>query len=328
MKPRVLITQKIFPEIKQRLSRSCSVKEIPVTLPVGSRRLTREGRNCEGLLSFLTDGIDAALLKKLPRLRIIANFAVGYNNIDIAAATECGIMVTNTPSVLTEATADLTWGLMLSVVRHLPQADRFMREGRFKGWQPDLFLGRDLSGKTLGIIGLGRIGRAVARRALASGMRIAYTARKRDDEAEMELGAAAMSLEDLLKTSDVVTIHAPLSPSTGHLIGRRELNLMKPGSYLINTARGPIIDEKALVAVLKSRRLAGAALDVYEDEPRLAPGLAKLPNVVLSPHLGSATVETRLKMAEAAAGNLLDFFARRTPPNCVNPEILKNPGKS
>lgn len=290
------------------------------TSPLPKKAFIRHAKDCDGILSFLTDSLDAKLIQGLPRLKIISNFAVGYNNIDISAATSKGVFVSNTPSVLTNATADLTWGLILAAVRHIPQADRFTREGKFKGWRYNLFLGTDIHGKTLGIIGLGRIGRAVAERAKGFGMKVMYFSPSQRIEEE-NFRYQKVDIETLLKESDIVTLHAPLNKASLRMIGQKELSLMKPTAYLINTARGPILDEKALLQALKNKKIAGAGLDVYENEPKINSGLLKMGNVICLPHIGSATLETRFKMAQIAADNLIAYFKGQTPPpNCVNPK--------
>ncbi len=273
----------------------------------------------EAMITMLYDRIDAGLLDAAPRLKIVANHAVGTDNIDLQACTDRRVAVTNTPGVLTEATADLTLGLILAAARNLVEADRFMRSGLFKSWDPLLFLGPELRGKTLGIIGMGRIGQAVARRALACGMKIVYFSRNRHDEGlEKRLEARYLPLDEVVCEADILTLHLPYSQETHHLIDRRRLNLMKPGAYLINTARGAHVDEKSLVDCLKKGLLAGAALDVYEDEPLMAPGLAELKNVTLLPHLGSATVEARNAMATMAAESVCAVLSGKRPEHLVN----------
>ncbi|HEX5726020.1 MAG TPA: D-glycerate dehydrogenase [Longimicrobiaceae bacterium] len=270
--------------------------------------------DAEALLCLLTDRVDAALLERAPRLRVVANAVVGHEHVDLAACRARGIVVTNTPDVLTDATADLTWALLLATVRRLPQAERSLRAGEFHGWGFWDYLGGDLAGATLGVFGMGRIGRAVARRAGAFGMRVAYHSRTRlPPEEERALGAEWMELDALLAASDVLTLHAPLTPATRHAIGRAALGRMKPGSYLVNTARGPLVDEAALAEALRAGRLAGAGLDVYEHEPRVEPALLDLPNVVLLPHVGSATRETRTRMAVLAARNAHAVLTGRPP---------------
>jgi len=266
----------------------------------------------EVLVSQLLDPIDAELIASAPKLRLICNYAVGINNVDLAAAAARGIGVCNTPDVLTEASADLTWALILSVTRRVLEGDRMTRAGEFAGWAPQLLLGTELYGKTLGIVGLGRIGRAVARRARGFGLQVCYTGRSEKPAQESE-GARYVGLEELLRSSDLVCLHCPLTPETRHLLDAERLGWLKPSAYLINMARGPVVDEAALVAALREGRLAGAGLDVYEREPQLEPGLAELDSVVLLPHLGSATRETRLAMAQIVADNLRDHLAGRPP---------------
>ncbi|HEX6748233.1 MAG TPA: D-glycerate dehydrogenase [Longimicrobium sp.] len=270
--------------------------------------------DAEALLCLLTDRVDAALLERAPRLRIVANAVVGYEHVDLAACAARGIVVTNTPDVLTEATADLAWALILATVRCLPQAEMSLRAGEFHGWGFWDYLGGDLTGATLGIYGMGRIGRAVARRATGFGMRTIYHSRSRlSADEEAALGAGFVSFDELLARADVLSLHAPLTPETRHAIGADALRRMRPGSYLINTARGALIDEAALVDALRDGRLAGAGLDVYEREPEIAPGLLDLPNVVLLPHVGSATRETRTRMAMLAARNVHAVLSGRPP---------------
>ena len=260
--------------------------------------------DAEALLCLLTDRVDAALLDAAPRLRVVANAVVGHEHVDLAACRARGIAVTNTPDVLTDATADLTLALILATVRSLPAAERSLRAGEFHGWGFWDYLGGDLRGRTLGIFGMGRIGRAVARRAAAFGMRILYHSRSRmPPEDEAAVGAEWVDFDGLIARSDVLSLHAPLTPATRHAIGAESLRRMRPGAFLVNTARGALVDEAALVDALREGRLAGAGLDVYEHEPRIHPGLLELPNVVLLPHVGSATRETRTRMAMLAARN-------------------------
>jgi len=276
----------------------------------------------DGVLCLLTDTVDAAVLDAAKGCRVFANYAVGHNNIDVPAATARGIAVTNTPGVLTDATADLTWALLFATARRIPEGDRYTRAGRFRGWSPMLLLGGDISGRTLGIIGAGRIGTAVALRSRGFRMRVLYFDRAQNEALEQAVGAERADLERLLRESDFVSVHVSLDESTRHLIGARELGLMKPTAYLVNTSRGPVVDENALVAALRQRRIAGAGLDVFENEPALAPGLAELDNVVIPPHLGSATIATRTRMATLAATNLVAALRGERPPNIVNPEVL------
>lgn len=259
----------------------------------------------DALVPLLTVRVDAALLERAPGLRIVACPTVGYDHVDVAACAARGIAVTHTPDVLTEATADLTWALLLATVRALPRAERSLRAGEFRGWGFWDYLGGDLAGRTLGIFGMGRIGRAVAWRAGAFGMRVRYASRTRlPADEERALGAEWTGWDDLLAMSDVLSLHAPLTPETRHVVDREALRRMRPGSYLINTARGPLVDEAALVEALRDGPLAGAGLDVYEREPEVHPGLLEIPNVVLLPHVGSATRDTRTRMAMLAVRNV------------------------
>jgi glyoxylate reductase len=280
----------------------------------GPQHWEEQLEQAEALITLLTVRVDGALLDRAPKLRIVANAAAGYDNVDVAACRERGIIVTNTPDVLTEATADLTWALLLATVRRLPQAERSLRAGEFHGWGFWDYLGGDINGATLGIFGMGRIGRAVARRAAPFGMRVQYHSRTRiPPHEEEELGARWVGWETLLTTSDVLSLHAPATPDTHHLLDRDALSRMKRGSYLINTARGPLVDEAALVEALRDGPLAGAGLDVYEREPELAPGLLELDNVVLLPHIGSATHEVRTGIAMLAARNVHTVLSGKPP---------------
>ncbi len=277
----------------------------------------------EYVLCLLTDQMDAATLEAgargTPALRLVANMAVGYNNIDLEAARRLGILVTNTPGVLTEATADLTWALILAVTRRIPEADRFTRAGRFTGWQPLLLLGMELTGKTLGIIGMGRIGQAVARRAVGFGLSVIYASRTPlPPEEERQLHATRAPLEEVLRRADILSLHVPATSETRHLLNAETLALMKPGAYLVNTARGTVVDEAALVVALQRGHLHGAALDVFEAEPAVHPALLQMEQVVLAPHIGSATRETRARMATTAVRNILAHLRGQTPPNLVH----------
>jgi glyoxylate reductase len=276
-----------------------------------------------GIVGMVNVPITDDIMSAAPHLRIVANYAVGFNNVDVAAATRRGVLVTNTPGVLTEATADLAFALLLSVARRVVESDRFLREGKFKGWKADLLLGSDVYGQTLGIVGFGRIGQAMARRGLGFNMSILYSdARRAGPEVESELRAQYVPLDELLRKADYVTIHADLNDQTRHMISERELKLMGPDHYLINAARGPIVDEKALVRALKEGWIKGAGIDVYEKEPQTEPGLTDCWNAVLLPHLGSATVTARAAMAETAAKNLIVAVDGQRPPNLVNPDAL------
>ena len=318
MKPKVRVTRKLLPEALSYLGENVEVEGGTDARGFSPRELKERIGDKEGLLSLLVDRIDGEVIRAAPKLRMIANCAVGVDNIDLAAARERGILVSNTPGVLTEATADLTWALILAAARNIPQADRFTREGRFQGWELDLFLGKEISGSRLGIIGLGRIGQAVARRAAGFGMEIVYHEPSRlPAEAEACLRAAWLPLDELLRTADVVTVHAALTPATAHLLSAEKLGLMKKEAILVNVARGPIIDEAALAAALQKGNLGAAGLDVYEREPEIHPRLLTLENVVLLPHIGSATRKTRLAMAMAAARNLVRGLRGERPENLV-----------
>jgi glyoxylate reductase len=276
---------------------------------------------CAGIVALIRDAIDASLLDRLPSLRAVANFGVGFDNIDVAAATARKVMVTNTPDVLTDATADIAFALLLASARRLGEGERMVRAGLFHGWTPKMLIGADIAGTTLGLVGFGRIAAAVARRAAGFDMRLMHTARSDHPEAE-RLGSRRVELDELLAGSDFVSIHLPLSESTRHLIDGKALRKMKPTAHLINTARGPIVDEAALVDALNKGLIAGAGLDVYEREPRLHPGLLARENVVLLPHLGSASVGARAGMSRLAAENIIAALGGGRPPNLLNPEVL------
>ena len=319
----VYVTRRVPQQGLDILNENCSRVEVNPHDRVLSREELLEGVRGRGaVLCLLTDTIDAEVLEAARGCKIFANYAVGYNNIDVAAATERGIAVTNTPGVLTDATADLTWALLFAAARRVVEGDAFTRAGRFQGWSPMLLLGADISGKTLGIVGAGRIGTAVALRARGFRMRVLYFDKNQNEALEQAVGAERVELDDLLRQADFVSIHVDLNPTTHHLIGRRELGLMKPTACLLNASRGPVVDEAALVEALREGKIAGAGLDVYENEPALAPGLAELPNVVLLPHLGSATHGTRTRMATLAATNIVAMLRGERPPNIVNPEVL------
>jgi len=292
------------------------------------RVLTREElllsvKGKQGLLPLLTEKVDGEVMDAAGQgLRVVANYAVGFNNIDVAAATARKIAVTNTPEVLTETTADLTMGLLLSVARRIVEADTFARAGKYRNWAPLLFVGTDIHNKTLGLFGFGRIGFAVARRAAGFDMRVLYHDLQRAEaELEKQVNAEYVDKETLLKESDFISVHVPLSPDTLHMIGPEELSSMKSTAFIINTSRGEVIDEEALAASLGAKKIAGAGLDVFEHEPKIHPALAKMDNVVILPHIGSASIETRTQMGLVAAKNLIAALRGDIPPNCLNPEI-------
>jgi lactate dehydrogenase-like 2-hydroxyacid dehydrogenase len=277
----------------------------------------------DGILATGQDRVDAELLDAAgPSLRAVANYAVGCDNIDGDLLSARGIPFSNTPDVLTDATADLAWALLLAAARRIAEADRYVREGCWQGWGPSQMLGMDVAGRTLGIVGAGRIGQAAARRATGFGMTTLYWNRSPKPDFEAECGAARVELDQLLRDSDFVSLHLPGTPETRHVIGERELGLMKPTAVLVNTGRGPLVNEAALVDALRERRIAAAGLDVFEEEPKVHPGLLELDNVVLAPHIGSATHQARSKMAEVAATCLIEMLEGRRPEQCVNGEVF------
>ncbi len=308
-KPSVLVTKRLPSVALARLEAACEIDVNDGPDSLTRDELVSRVRGKHGLLSIVTDTIDRAVLEASPDLKVVSTVAVGYNNIDMAAARALGITVTNTPDVLTDATADLTWALILSAMRRIVEGDRLVRRGGWTGSPLDFMLGTEVRGKQLGIVGFGRIGRAVAARAPAFGMRVAYMSRS----PQTVDGAEPMALDRLLATSDVVSLHCPLTADTRHLINQAALARMKRMAYLINASRGPVVDEAALAWALRNRMLAGAALDVYEQEPTVHPDLLTLENVVLSPHIGSATAETRLAMADLAAQNIVAVLSGQPP---------------
>jgi len=323
----VYVTRRIPEPGLDVLREACETVEVnPDDRVLSREELLAAVAGRDGVLCLLTDTIDANVFDAARGARVFANYAVGYDNIDVPAATERGVVITNTPGVLTDATSDLAWALLFSAARRIAEADRYTRAGRFTGWGPMLLLGADITGRTLGIVGAGRIGAAVARKSVGFTMRVLYADPNPNEALERHVGAQRLPLDELLAESDLVSVHVPLTPETRHLIGAAELKRMKPTAVLVNTSRGPVVDEAALVAALKAGTIAAAGFDVYEDEPALAPGLTELPNAVLLPHLGSATVETRTRMATMAATNLVAVLKGERPPNCVNPEVLDASG--
>lgn len=320
---KILVTGNLSDDVIGPLKERFEVEKNNEDRPLEPKKLIAMAADKEGVLSMLNDNIGEGVFASAPHLKMVANFGVGYNNIDVRAATMRGIMVSNTPGAVTNATAELAFALILAVARRVVEGDRMVREGRFKYWAPMTFLGREVTGKTLGIVGMGKIGKALAVRGRAFDMHILYHNRKRVSPAEeKELAAQYVDLETLMAESDFVSLNVPLTEDTKYLIGKKELSLMKSTAFLINTARGPVVDEKSLVEVLKAGKIGGAGLDVYENEPALAPGLAKLDNVVLLPHVGSGTLETRLKIGQLAVANLIAGLSGKLPPNLVNPEVL------
>ena len=306
-KPRVFITRRLALDPRSVLGPGIEIDLHDSELPPPRDQLLRRARDASALVPILADRIDAEVIDASPRLRVVANHAVGYDNVDVAACTRRGIWVTNTPGVLTESTADMTWALILALARRLREGERLLRGGTWHGWAPTLLLGSELRGKTLGILGYGRIGRAVARRAEGFDLRVIFTAR-----------GGGVSFDELLEQSDILTIHCPLTPQTRHLLGAVELLRMKRGALLINTARGPIVDEAALVAALESGHLGGVALDVFEEEPRVHPGLLQRDDVVLLPHMASATRETRAEMGRLALSQVELVLRGERPLHAVN----------
>jgi glyoxylate reductase len=321
-KPKVLATRPLFPAAQEILNAGCDVEYWMPEERISRDELLRKVRDKEGLVCLLTEKVDAGLLSAAPKLRIASNVAVGYDNIDVAACTKRGVVATNTPGVLDETTADFAWALMMAVARRIGEGEALARSGNWKGWDLDQLVGTDVWGKTLGIVGFGRIGRAMARRAIGFQMKVLYADSVRAPESvEKELRATYRGMSDLLAESDFVSLHVPLLPETRGMFDGARFYRMKPTSFLINTARGPVVDEAALVHALETGKIAGAALDVYENEPFIHPGL-KRPNVVLAPHLASASIETRTKMACMAAENVVALFKGQRPANALNPEVL------
>lgn len=316
---KTVITGRLPAEILQNAINTYGLGEVVMNetdKPMPYDAIKAAAIDADALMCMLTDKIDRELLDACPKLKIAAAMAVGYDNIDVAYAAQKGVLVTNTPGVLTNATADTAFALILAVMRRVAEGDGLVRANRFPVWSPFNFLGSEVSGKTIGLVGFGRIGQAVARRALGFDMRVLYYAKHQTPQRDA-LGQYA-ELDALLKEADIVSLHVPLTPVTRHMLGARELGLMQPTAFLINTARGPVVDEAALYAALKTKTIAGAGLDVYEKEPELYPGLEALPNTVLLPHVGSATTETRVKMAQMCLKAISDVFKGQKPENCLN----------
>lgn len=319
----VFVTRALPGQGLERLREFSEVAVFPLAREITKEELLQVIPDHDAVITMLADPIDADVIAASRKLKVIANYAVGFNNINITAATARGIAVVNTPDVLTDASADFAWALLLAAARRVVEADSLVRRGLFTGWAPEQLLGVEVHGKTLGIIGAGRIGQAVAKRAQGFGMRVLYHNRSRLPEAvERELSLTYVDLETLLKEADFITLHCPLTAETRRLIGTRELQLMKPSAVLINTSRGPVVDEAALVQALREKWIYGAGLDVYECEPDLYPGLAELPNVVLAPHIASAGRETRLRMVDLVVNDVIAVLQGERPRNLVNPEIF------
>jgi glyoxylate reductase len=326
MKERVFVTRMIPDEGLNQIRAEFEAIVWNQEEPPSKAEIIKGAQGCAGLVTLLSDPIDSELMDAIPTLKVIAQYAVGFDNIDVKGATERKIAVTNTPGILTETTADLTWALILAACRRVPEADRYVRNGSWRvAWGPKMLLGRDIFGSTIGIIGSGRIGCAVARRASGFSMKLLYHSKSRNEELETALNAKRKDLETLLRESDIVSLHVPLTDDTRGMIGLDELQMMKQSAILVNTSRGPVIDEDALVQALESEMIAGAGLDVFREEPiPFGSALIQLDNVVLLPHIGSASVGTRAKMAEMCAANLIAGLQGKTPPNIVNPEVNKN----
>ena len=323
MKPRVLITRVLPEPALEVVRQACEVQLDPLDQPLTPAALRQAVIGKQGVLCLVTDRLDAQVLDAATELKVVSNVAVGYDNIDVAAATQRGILVTNTPGVVTESTADLTWSLLCSLARRIAEGYRYIRAGKWRDWTLLLMAGSDIHGKTLGLCGMGRIGQAVARRAKGFNMRILYHNRQRLDTAlESELNATWVEKRTLLQQADFVSLHVPLSAATTHFIGVEELRMMRPTAYLINAARGPVVDEAALIQALQQGWIAGAALDVFEHEPHVPQALQELENVVLVPHIGSASVATRTRMAVMAAENLVAVLRDEYTPYIVNPAVM------
>jgi lactate dehydrogenase-like 2-hydroxyacid dehydrogenase len=324
MKPRVLVSREVFPEVLERLRLHFEVDDNQADTVLGVEGLKARLADKAGALTAATDPVTAEVIAAAPGLKAVCNFAVGYNNIDLAACTRAGIMATNTPGVLDDTTADLAWALLMATARRLPAAERWLRNGEWKGWQFIQWLGSDIHHATLGILGMGRIGQTVARRSLGFDMKVIYhnrTPLAADQEAAIR--ATWVDKQTLLREADFLVLLLPYSPATHHTIGAAELALMKRTAHLINVARGGIVDDEALIAALRQRRLAGAGIDVFEGEPKFNPGFLELDNVALTPHIGSSSSATRMAMAMTAADNLIAALSGRRPPNLLNPEVLK-----
>ena len=321
---KVFVTRKIPKSGITLLKKHHAVAVSKKDCVLSNDEIINQAKDADGLLCLLTDTIDADVISSLPKLKMIANYAVGFNNVDVETATQKKIPVSNTPGVLTDTTAELAWALVFSVARRIMESDSFCRDGKFEGWGPMLMLGQDISKKTLGIIGAGRIGTAMALKSKGFDMNVLYVDQEHNQALESALNAKKTDLSTLLAESDIISLHVPLTEETQHLIGENELASMKETAVLVNTSRGPVIDEKALIHALDNNQIFGAGLDVYEQEPKIPKRLKQLDNVVILPHIGSATKETRSKMAEIAAENMIQGLNGEKPDNCVNPELFEN----
>jgi lactate dehydrogenase-like 2-hydroxyacid dehydrogenase len=320
---KVFVTRKIPEPGLEILRKKFEIEVNPYDRALSKEEIIKGLKGKDGFLCLLTDSIDADVINSEPKLKMISSYAVGYNNIDVKAATKRGIPVSNTPGVLTDATSDMAWALLFSVARRIVEADKFTRAGKFKGWGPMLMHGQDVTNKTLGVVGAGRIGTAFALKSKGFNMNVLYVDEKKNETLEKEVNAKKVTFDELLKKSDFISLHVPLIPSTHHLIGEKELKMMKRNAILINTSRGPVVDEQALVFALKEKQIFGAGLDVYEHEPEITEELKKLDNIVLQPHSSSATIETRTKMAVMAAENMVEGLKGEIPTNCVNKDVFK-----
>ncbi|MCJ7699704.1 D-glycerate dehydrogenase [Candidatus Bathyarchaeota archaeon] len=324
-KPKIYVTRKLPERGLQIIRKHFDMEVWPEYAPPPKKTIIEKAKNVDALATLLSDKIDAEVFNAAPRLKIVSQLAVGYDNIDITEATKRGIYVTNTPEVLTDTTADFAWALLMALARRVVEADKYVRTGQWKvGWHPDMMTGRDIYNATIGVVGAGRIGYAVAKRATGFSMKILFYDVVPRPEIEKDFGAKKVDLDTLLKESDFVSIHVPLMKETQHLINEQKLKLMKKTAYLINNSRGPVVDEKALYKALKEGWIAGAGLDVFEQEPTPADNpLLKLDNVAVAPHISSASIETRAKMGEMVAENLVAFFEGKKPPNLLNADVMK-----
>jgi len=320
---KVFITRKIPEEGISLLKNMFEVELHDSDEPISYESLLKGVKDASGLFCLLSDRIDKRIIESASKLKVIANYAAGYNNIDIETASLKGIYVTNTPDVLTETTADLAWALILSVARKIVESDQFLRSGKFKGWGPKLLLGNDVFGKTLGILGMGKIGTAVAKRGTGFSMDIIYHSPNRKLDSEKSTGAKYVPFDEFISRSDFLSLNLPLTKNSEHIISTNEFDKMKPSAFLINTARGPIVDEKALVSALKVGKIKGAGLDVFEFEPKIERELLSMKNVVLLPHIGSASEYTREKMSQISAESIIEVLTGKIPANCVNTGLLK-----
>jgi glyoxylate/hydroxypyruvate/2-ketogluconate reductase len=322
VKPKVLVTREVFDDTIEYLRGHCEVEANQQDVPLTPEALAQSAADKDAIVCSLTDRIDAVLIAACPKLKVVANIAVGYNNIDVSACTARGIMATNTPGVLDDSTADLAWTLMLGAARRITEVERYVRDGEWTGWRLKQWLGTDVHHATLGIVGMGRIGQAIARRAAGFDMRVLYHNRQRvAPEIEHKLGAVWVPFEQLLSESDFVVLQVPYSAETHHLIGANQLSRMKRNAILINSTRGGVVDDAALIEALRNRTIRAAGLDVFENEPNLNSGFRELDNVVLAPHIGSSTEATRRAMAMTAARNAVAALTGGTPPNLINPDV-------